>query len=187
MSPVLRQQEVGAHVRKLRLESRLSLRALAARTDFSPSFISQLENGRVSPSIHSMEKIATALGASLSVFFAAIGAGEGGLVLRRKERGHLPSQWSKADVESLSRGSNRRLDPLLITLHPGGRSGKHPVAHRQEEFALILKGRAVLRLGPDEFQLAAGDSVTLVPGELRLWLNEGRKVTEILIVRLQMA
>ena len=79
-----------------------------------------------------MEQIASALGASLSVFFAAIGEGEGGLVLRKAERGHLPSQWSKADVESLSRGSHRRLDPLLITLHPGGRSGKHPVAHRQE-------------------------------------------------------
>ena len=185
MSPVLRQREVGAHVRRLRIENGLSLRALAARTDFSPSFISQLENGRVSPSIHSMEKIANALGASLSVFFAAIGAGEGGLVLRKSERGPLPSHWSKAEVESLSRGSSRRLDPLLITLHPGGRSGKHPVAHRQEEFALVLKGRTVLRLGPDEFHLTSGDSATLLPGELRLWLNEGRTNTEILIVRLQ--
>lgn len=185
MSPVLRQQEVGAHVRKLRLENRFSLRALAARTDFSPSFISQLENGRVSPSIHSMEKIAAALGASLSVFFAAIGAGEGGLVLRKSERGHLPSQWSRAEVESLARGSPRRLDPLLITLHPGGRSGKHPMAQREEEFALILKGRAVLRLGPDEFRLGPGDSVTLVPGELRLWLNQSRRITQVLVVRLR--
>jgi len=69
----------------------MSLRSLATRTDFSPSFISQLENGQVSPSIHSMEKIANTLGVTLGAFFAAIGPGEGGLVLRRTEREPIPS------------------------------------------------------------------------------------------------
>jgi transcriptional regulator with XRE-family HTH domain len=185
MSPVLRQQEVGDRVRNLREQARISLRALAARTDFSPSFISQLENGLVSPSIHSMEKIANALGESLGAFFAAIGPGEGGLIMRRGERGRLPSSWSNAEIASLSRGArHRRLEPLLITLQPGGRSGKHPTPHRGEEFALVIKGRVLLRLGPDEHRLAIGDSVALLPGELRLWVNEGRFPCQILIVGL---
>lgn len=182
----LKQQQVGQHVRRLREQARLSVRALAARTDFSPSFISQLENGQVSPSIHSMEKIAGVLGATLGSFFAAIGSGEGGLILRRAERQRLPSSWSNAEIEALGRSSaQRRFEPILIVLSPGGRSGKHPVAHRAEEFAMILKGRVTLRLGPDEHRLAAGDSVTLLPGELRLWLNEGKTTCQILIVGLQ--
>jgi transcriptional regulator with XRE-family HTH domain len=182
----LKQQQVGEHVRRLRDQARLSVRALAARTDFSPSFISQLENGLVSPSIHSMERIANALGASLGSFFAAIGPGEGGLILRRNERERVPSSWSSAELESLGRPSpQRRLDPLLITLEPGGRSGKHPVSHRGEEFAMVLKGKVSLRLGPDEHQLSAGDSVTLLPGELRLWVNVGRAACQVLIVGLQ--
>ena len=179
----LKQQQVGEHVRRLREQSRLSVRALAAQTDFSPSFISQLENGQVSPSIHSMERIAHVLGATLGSFFAAIGPGAGGLVLRRKERERIPSSWSNAEIESLGRPSpQRRLDPLLITLEPGGRSGKHPTVHRVEEFAMVLKGKVTLRLGPDEHPLAVGDSVTLLPGELRLWINTSRTACQILIV-----
>ena len=185
--PVLKQQQVGEHVRRLRESSRLSVRALAARTDFSPSFISQLENGRVSPSIHSMEKIAYVLGATLGSFFAAIGPGEGGLILRRADRERVPSSWSSAELEALGRPSpQRRLDPILITLLPGGRSGKHPIPHRTEEFAMVLKGRVNLRLGPDEHPLAAGDSVTLLPGELRLWVNTSRAACQVLIVGLQL-
>ncbi len=182
----LKQQQVGQQVRRLREQARLSVRALAARTDFSPSFISQLENGQVSPSIHSMEKIAHTLGATLGSFFAAIGPGAGGLVLRRGDRERVPSVWSSAEIESLGRPSpQRRLDPILITLAPGGRSGKHPVAHRGEEFAIVLRGKAVLRLGPDSHVMAAGDAVTLLPGELRLWANDSRAGCQILIVSLQ--
>ena len=42
---------IGEHIRRLRLEHRLSVRAFAAQTGFSPSFISQLENGQVTPSL----------------------------------------------------------------------------------------------------------------------------------------
>lgn len=185
-SLTLKQQQVGLLVRRLREQARLSVRALAAQTDFSPSFISQLENGQVSPSIHSMERIAHVLGATLGSFFAAIGQGEGGLVLRRADRQRVRSSWSNAELESLGRPSRqRRLDAILITLAPGGRSGKHPVSHRTEEFAMVLKGRIDLRLGPDEHHLAAGDAVTLLPGELRLWTNSGRVQSQVLIVGLQ--
>jgi len=133
-----------------------------------------------------MEKIANVLGVTLGSFFAAVGPGEGGLILRRDEREPVPSSWSNAELESLGRHSpQRRLDPLLITLAPSGRSGKHPVSHRSEEFALVLKGRVHLQIGPDEHVLSTGDSVTLLAGELRLWVNEGRTPCQILIIGLQ--
>lgn len=183
--PLLKQQQVGLQVRALREQARLSVRALAAQTDFSPSFISQLENGQVSPSIHSMEKIASALGSTLGSFFASIAQGEGGLVLRRSERRPLPSTWSNAEIVSLGRsGPGRRLDPLLITLAPGGRSGKYPVAHRTEEFAMVLKGRVDLQLGPDIHRLSPGDSAILLPGELRMWVNPGKAPCQVLITGL---
>jgi transcriptional regulator with XRE-family HTH domain len=57
----LKQQAVGDQVRGLRERRGLTLRALAAATDFSPSVISQLENGLVSPSISSREEFAFVL------------------------------------------------------------------------------------------------------------------------------
>lgn len=134
-----------------------------------------------------MERIANALGTSLGAFFAAVAPGTGSLVLRRSDRGRIPSSWSNAEIEALGRPSaQRRLEPLLITLAPGGRSGKHPVAHRGERFAMVLKGRVRLQLGPDEHLLSAGDAVTLLPGELRLWVNVSKAACQLLIVGLRL-
>jgi transcriptional regulator with XRE-family HTH domain len=173
---------VGAWVRQLRTERRISLRALASRTDFSPSFISQVENGVVSPSIASMEKIARALGVTLGEFFAAAAEGEGGLIVRAGDRLQMSSQWSQGRVEALAPMTGRRLEPVLITLDPGGRSGKHPYAHSPEEFAYVLEGEPTLTLGPEEHVLRPGDAVTIRAQELRRWENRGAAVVRVLVV-----
>jgi len=58
MSPV----NVGERIRQLRLGLGMSVRTLAAKTGFSPSLISQAENGQVTPSIGSLERIPWPLG-----------------------------------------------------------------------------------------------------------------------------
>jgi transcriptional regulator with XRE-family HTH domain len=183
MSAPLKQQAVGEHVRRLRERAGMSLRTLARTTGFSASFMSQLENGQVSPSIGSMEKIAAALGVSLGQFFVAAAGGEGGLIVRSKERQTLSSGWSKAEIEGLSRpGVNPLLEAVLVTLHPGGRSGKHPYPDPRAQFAFVVKGAATLSLGPEEHRLARGDSATILPGELRLWRNPGRGPVQLVII-----
>ena len=71
MSKPVEPRVIGEHIRRLRLRRHVSMRAFAAQTGFSPSFISQLENGQVSPSLGSLQKIAEALGVTLGEFFAA--------------------------------------------------------------------------------------------------------------------
>jgi len=181
--PVLKQEAVGAHIRQLRSAAQMSLRTLAARTDFSPSFISQVENGLVSPSINSMQKIAEALGVTLGEFFAAASKGKGGTIVRVAERETLPSSWSQAQVEGLARIDARHpLEALLVTLEGGGRSGKHPYPRPQEEFAFVLEGEVSLTLGPETRVMEQGDAVMILPRELRLWVNEGTSSVRILLV-----
>jgi len=181
--PLLKQQVVGDHVRRLRTGAGLSVRALAGQTGFSPSFISQLENGQVSPSISSMEKIAEALGVTLGEFFEAATNVDGGLVVRARDRHGLASTWSRAEIEGLSTLRARAgLEPVIITLKPGGRSGKHPQGLPREQFALVLQGEVVLTLGPERHRLKKGDAVTILPGELRLWENPLARAARILIV-----
>jgi quercetin dioxygenase-like cupin family protein/DNA-binding XRE family transcriptional regulator len=161
----------------------VSVRTLAKQSGFSPSFISQVENGQVSPSISSMEKIATAVGVSLGDFFGAVTAGEGGLIVRVADRHGLSSGWSNAEIEALNApGSLARLEAMLITLRKGGRSGKHPYAHSREEFAFVMQGEVVLTLGPDDHRLRRGDAATILPGELRLWRNEARTPARVMII-----
>jgi transcriptional regulator with XRE-family HTH domain len=60
--PTEGEQSVGGALRRLRKESRVSVRMLASKCGFSPSFISQVELGQASPSIASLDRIALALG-----------------------------------------------------------------------------------------------------------------------------
>ena len=170
-------------VRRLREQRGLTLRALAAATDFSASFISQLENGQVSPSIASMERIANTLGVTLGEFFASLGTSETGVVVRAADRVQLPSQWSHATLEALSpmrRG--RLLEPVVMTLEQGGSTGKHPTGQPREEFAFVLEGDVELTLGPDSFKLSPGDAVTILRGELRRWRNTGSAAARVLVI-----
>lgn len=173
---------LGLAVRQLREEQQLSLRALGERTGFSASFLSQVENGQASPSIASMERIATALGVTLVEFFRRAG-GDTSPVIRAGARPTMQSEWSKGRIEVLGGGlQNGRLEPVVMTLEPGGSSGKRPDASVREEFALVLGGSAELTLDDRTQILAPGDAVTIMPGAARRWHNPGDQAALILIV-----
>lgn len=61
MATVSAKRHWGALIRDFREHRCLSVRTLAARAGFSPSFLAQVENGLASPSIASLEKIVAAL------------------------------------------------------------------------------------------------------------------------------
>jgi transcriptional regulator with XRE-family HTH domain len=60
---------VGANIRRLRLERGLSQEKLAFEADLDPSYISHVETGAKSPTITTLEKIASALRVKLVQFF----------------------------------------------------------------------------------------------------------------------
>jgi transcriptional regulator with XRE-family HTH domain len=173
---------LGHSVRQLREEQGLSLRALAERIGFSASFLSQVENGQASPSISSMERIASALGVTLGEFFQ-LAAADARPVTRADARPVLESEWSKGRIEALGAGiSGGRMAPVLVTLEPGGSSGKRAHESAREEFALVLEGRVELTLDEREQTLAVGDAVTIRPGAMRRWHNASEVPARILIV-----
>jgi transcriptional regulator with XRE-family HTH domain len=94
------EQTLGNSLRYLREQNGISLRALAERTDFSASFLSQIENGQCSPSISSMEKIANALGATLGQFFLSANQ-QAVNIVRASDRAHMALDCSRAEIASL--------------------------------------------------------------------------------------
>ncbi len=116
MSKPIEPRVIGEHIRRLRLKRHVSMRAFAAQTGFSPSFISQLENGQVSPSLGSLQKIAETLGVTLGEFFAAAAsqAEEEEMIVRAADRRRLDSTWTDVHLETLgSMSRSRRLEPVL--------------------------------------------------------------------------
>lgn len=60
---------IGEKLREIRQERGMSLRELAAKAEVSASMLSQIETGKVFPSVRSLYGIAAALGVSVDYFF----------------------------------------------------------------------------------------------------------------------
>jgi transcriptional regulator with XRE-family HTH domain len=178
------EQTLGNSLRYLREQQGISLRALAERTDFSASFLSQIENGQCSPSISSMEKIANALGVTLGQFFLSANQ-QTATVVRASDRAHMALDWSRAEIASLgSLSGSSQFRASMVIIKPGGLTGKHTNPSISDEFAMVFDGRVVLTLKETEQVLERGDSVTIVAGTARQWRNESDALAEILVISL---
>jgi transcriptional regulator with XRE-family HTH domain len=173
---------VGQRLRQLRLAAGMSVRTLASTSGFSPSLISQVEHSQVTPSIRSLERIAMALGVSLSQFFAAPEPSATRLV-HAGARPHLTSTGSPVAVEALGPlDGSSRLEPVLLTMEPGGRSGLFPAAPRGEKFAFLAAGEVTLTLGEAVYVLRTGDAITFTPAIPHQWENRGPGPASVVIV-----
>lgn len=63
---------IGEKLREVRQERGMSLRDLAAKAEVSASMLSQIETGKVFPSVRSLYGIAAALGVSVDYFFPEV-------------------------------------------------------------------------------------------------------------------
>jgi transcriptional regulator with XRE-family HTH domain len=175
-------ENLGQSLRRLRESRHISLKLLAEQTGFSASFLSQVENGQASPSISSMERIATALGVTLGQFFNHAEASRGS-VIRHNHRPSLNLDWSLAEIESAGAlDSGSQLYAFLVKIKAGGLSGKHPRPSTNDEFAFVRDGEVILTLGETDQVLVPGDSAVIPAGVGRRWRNESAEPVQILIV-----
>jgi len=176
---------LGKELRRLRIVKGLSVRSLATLLGFSPSFISQLENGQTSPSISSLERIAATLGVALRNLFAETDT-PASAPIRRGDRPAILSGWSRARIEALT--APRSLvpfDAIIVDLQPGGSSGSRLHAAPSHRFAFIYSGTVTLNVANSEYQLKQGDAMTLPIGELHRWTNRSRRPVRIMIISLR--
>lgn len=174
------EQSLSDALRRLRDRERVSVRTLASKCGFSPSFISQVELNQASPSLASLERIATGLGVTLGEFFLTAERSVPALV-RSSHRLVLQSGWSSSQIESLgSPGIGNRLEALLVTIRPEGTSGKRMYPSNTELFAMVLAGSVRLEL-PDGTQvLRRGDAITIPAGTPHRWENKGTRDVQLL-------
>ena len=66
---VMSNYNIGSRVKRLRLESGLSQEQLALKSDITTVYLGQIERNEKNPTVKLVERIANALGLSLSEFF----------------------------------------------------------------------------------------------------------------------
>ncbi|MEX2222264.1 MAG: cupin domain-containing protein [Candidatus Rokuibacteriota bacterium] len=70
----------------------------------------------------------------------------------------------------------------MITIGPGGSSGKRSHTHPWHQFAIVFEGGVRLTLGTKVQALRRGDTVTLSPQTPHRWENRARIPTRLVIV-----
>jgi transcriptional regulator with XRE-family HTH domain len=172
---------LGDRLRALRLLRRRTLKQVADAAAVSESFVSQVERGRASPSVATLQRLAAALGIEISDLFAA-----GGLprprVLRREARQSL--LWGHLGRKALLTPKPfHSLEAVAAEFEPGGSTGDEPYTHGDsEELLLVIRGRARVQLGAELYELGAGDVVQYRSSTPHRVSNPGDELAEVVFV-----
>lgn len=164
--------DIGGKIKRLRTKLSLTQEELAARCELSKGFISQVERNLTSPSIATLMDILEALGTDLSGFFAE--SGEERVVF-------LPDEvFTKEDTDTgyaidwlIPNAQKNLLEPILVTLSPGGRTDADG-PHEGEEFGYVLSGGITLILGEQKYRVRRGASFCFKPNTTHSIVNTGR-------------
>src|SRR5690242_3154354 len=108
---------VGRRIRDLRRVRQFSLETVAARTDLSIGFISQIERGLSSPSLRVLATLADVLGVGIAALFGNKPNGDGasGVVTRQMQRAELKLWRTGISKQLLSpAGAENRLNLFLV-------------------------------------------------------------------------
>ena len=153
---------VGQRIRELRRSRKLSLEVIAARTDLSIGFLSQIERGLSSPSLRVLATIADVLGIGIAGLFGAAetaAAGSDAIVTREQQRAELNLWRTGISKQLLSpSGSEGRLNLFLVHMEPDGSTGDELYTHDGEEAGLVLEGEMILTVDAESWTLKTGDS-----------------------------
>ena len=132
---------LGTRIRGLRKRRGLTLAELAAQSELTAGYISQLERNLAYPSIPALFNIARSLGVTIQWFFAseaAVDPADAGYVVRRNTRMSVHYEDGIID-ELLTPQPSRQLE-ILHSRFPPGTYSQQSYSHEGEEAGYILSG-----------------------------------------------
>jgi transcriptional regulator with XRE-family HTH domain len=183
------EKRIGERIKHLRLKKSMGLVELGRHTGLSASFLSQLETGRVVPTLRNLARIAMVFSKDLSYFFDP----EPQTLFRvhrRDERVRLP-QTGAADpayfFESLGYlVPDRQLDPYFAEFLPE-KEGRSPRAHQHVgcEFLYLLSGTLDVRHGEAVHRIEAGDAIYFDANTIHSYMCTSKTPATAVIVTLQ--
>ena len=157
---------VGATLRKLRKEKKMSLQDLAAASGVSVGMISQVERDLANPSMRVITALRRALNISMQEMFgesdtgaadsAPDSGGDPAFVRRLENRPEI--NLGQLKKELLTSGGRHNLQIMILRFEPGGQSGGRALSYPAEKGGLVMQGEVVLRVDEKEAVLRQGDS-----------------------------
>jgi transcriptional regulator with XRE-family HTH domain len=179
---------LGSRLKEIRLKTGLSLREIARQLAVSPSFVSQIENGKSQPSVSTLYAMAKLLSVPVDVLFQRSGdpvinsQKNYDLEIDRNHFDHPADAWDSSRALISSVNSNNRsiimmdsgvkwerlaatseesVNFMEIVYEPGAETNKSGelIFHDGFEYGYALDGELEVTIGDLVLQLATGNSI----------------------------
>ncbi|MFM0616302.1 cupin domain-containing protein [Paraburkholderia nemoris] len=153
--------KLGALIRDLRKERKMTLTDLSSLTGISLGTLSQIERDLVSPTVRTLFTLSSALDVAPAWL---IGAGDNAettdpYVVRADQRqAFIAAAGVRKDLVSTS--GSTHLKGFYMVIEPGAGSGAEPYSHKGEEIGLVLGGVLKLEIADRTYVLREGDCFT---------------------------
>lgn len=143
--------DIGTKVKTIRNRKKLTIAQMSESTGLSKGFISNIENNNTSPSINTLNTIASFLGVPSTY-----------LLLEKKQHMHVVRKDNRSKstlhdltIEHLTSKGGLRM--MIVEFPPGATIGE-PHSHEGEECHLVLEGKILAEQGEDSKIVEEGDS-----------------------------
>jgi transcriptional regulator with XRE-family HTH domain len=183
---VISEKRIGERIKHLRLKKSMGLVELGRHTGLSASFLSQLETGRVVPTLRNLARIAMVFSKDLNYFFEP----EPRTLFRihrAKDRIRLPQsgvQDPSYFFESLGYlVPDRQLDPYFAEFMPDKTARSHQ--HFGCEFLFMLSGTLTIHHGNEVHVVEQGDAIYFDAATTHSYVCGGPENATAIIVTLQ--
>ncbi len=171
---------IGLKLRTLRTEHNLSQRELAQLAGISPNSISLIERSEISPSVSTLQSLASALNIKVSYFFDDVSS-ESVLLIKAAER---PSIYNNG-VQIQGTGKHLRgqsVEPFHVSIEPHATSGERQVVHIGYELVCCQSGKIEYLIDGTVYQLEQGDFLVFDASLPHTWRNPHDEKAEFLLV-----
>lgn len=161
---VLSAYELGKKLRQLRLKKKIALVDLGKHTGLSASMLSQLENGKLVPTLPTLARIAMVFDVGLDHFFGDKRREKMFAIVRAHERIQFPE---KPDINNPAyffevlafNVQDKSIQAYLAefpSLDNGAKNQEH--SHEGSELVLVLAGKIAIHFQDEDHVLDTGDS-----------------------------
>ena len=183
----LRPYQIGPKLRALRLKKSMGLVELGKHTGLSPALLSKLERDKLYPTLPTLLRIAMVFSVGLDYFFTDERKRHVVSMVKKEERIKLPDRPGTNEVayyfESLDFKCNeRRTNSYLAEFEAIPEEKLKPHQHNGSEFLHVMKGKLGLRIGMDDYELDAGDSIYFDPSVPHTYRRVGKQPCQAMIV-----
>jgi transcriptional regulator with XRE-family HTH domain len=180
------EKRIGERIKRLRLKKSMGLVELGRQTGLSASFLSQLETGRVVPTLRNLARVALVFGKDLSYFFEAESQAMF-RIHRKSERTRQPQSGVDEPsyfFESLGYGvPDRQFDPYLAEFVPQKNAGEMRAhVHPGAEFLYVISGELEIEHAGKLHLLSGGDGVYFDASVPHAYRCHGSESTQVIIV-----